>query len=102
MSEIMTLVMALLAGLALGGMFYGGLWWTVYHRVSSRKVGVWLLGSFLLRASIALSGFYFVAQHDWRAVLACLLGFLFARLCVMRLTPAYQERKDPLASGIQS
>jgi hypothetical protein len=36
--------------------------------------------------SIALSGFYFVGRQHWQPLVACLLGFITARLIVNRLT----------------
>jgi F1F0 ATPase subunit 2 len=82
------LILAPMAGILLGAMFYGGLWWTVRSTVSSKSSGAWLIGSFLLRAMIALGGFYFVSRGDWRSLLACFLGFLVARIGVTRLTRA--------------
>jgi F1F0 ATPase subunit 2 len=99
MGEISILIRALLAGLLLGILFYGGLWWTVRRSMSTGHVGIWLIGSFLLRASITIGGFYFVAQGDWRALLACLLGFLMARICVTRLTSTPPERRSRLLQG---
>lgn len=100
MGEVSILIRALLVGVLLGGMFYGGLWWTVRHSVSTRHIGVWLIGSFLLRAAITVSGFYFVAQEHWRALLTCSLGFLMARIAVTCLTRTPPERKDPFLQGI--
>src|SRR3990167_5758726 len=47
---------------------------------------LWIFTSLLLRLSLTLAGFYWVAGDDWRRLLACLLGFLLARLLVTRLT----------------
>jgi F1F0 ATPase subunit 2 len=55
--------------------------------------GALFLGSLLLRTSIALAGFYFVSGGHWERLLACLLGFVIARLIVTRLTP---QRKTQL------
>ena len=93
MNESTILVPALLAGVALGTVFYGGLWWTVLRSVASRNLSAWLAGSFLLRAGISVCGFYFVAHADWRRLLACLLGFVAARVGVTRLTR--MERSGP-------
>jgi len=99
MSEMWILAMALLAGISLGALFYGGLWWTVRRSLWRKNTGVWLIGSFLLRATIAAGGFYYVAQHDWRSMLGCLLGFLSARICVTRLTRAPPQRQHRFAGG---
>jgi F1F0 ATPase subunit 2 len=88
MKESSILILALLAGILLGTIFYGGLWWTVRSTVSSRSSGAWLIGSFPLRAMIAVGGFYFVSRGDWRSLLACFLGFLVARIAVTRVTRA--------------
>ncbi len=86
MNETLTLVLALVAGVLLGAIFFGGLWWTVRKGVSSKRPALWFFGSLLLRMSIALAGFYFVAGGHWERLLLCLLGFVMARLVVTRLT----------------
>ncbi len=86
MSETRTLVLAWVAGWPLGAMFFGGLWWTVRRGTASRQPALWLLGSLLLRMSLALAGFYLVSGADWQRLLLCLVGFVMARLVVTRLT----------------
>jgi F1F0 ATPase subunit 2 len=92
-TEVAILILALFMGIVLGTIFYGGLWWTVRRIVSSKSPGVWLIGSFLLRAMIAAGGFLFVARGDWRSILACFIGFLAARIGVTRLTRAPLDTK---------
>ncbi len=58
MNETLTLVLAGVAGLLLGGFFFGGLWWTVRKGASSRRSALWFFGSFALRTSLVLAGFY--------------------------------------------
>jgi F1F0 ATPase subunit 2 len=79
------LVGAFLAGMVIGGIFFGGLWLTIRHTLSSAALGLWLMGSFILRAAIALAGFYAVFAGDWRRLLACLLGFILARFILARV-----------------
>ena len=86
MNEFLILAVALAAGLLLGAFFFGGLWWTVRKGVSSKRPAHWFLGSLLLRMSLVLVGFYFAGRGDWQRLVACLLGFIIARFCVMRLT----------------
>jgi F1F0 ATPase subunit 2 len=86
MNEVFPLASASVAGLLLGVMFFGGLWWTVRAGMTSRRPALWFLGSLVLRMSIALSGFYFVGRQHWQPLVACLLGFITARLIVNRLT----------------
>src|SRR5271163_1526796 len=89
MSDTLALAMALFAGALLGVFFFGGLWWTVQKGVTSETPALWFLGSLLLRTSLILAAFYFVSQGHWSRLVACLLGFVIARVIVVkRLTRA--------------
>ena len=91
MNEPLSLASALAAGVLLGTMFFGGLWWTIRQGISSKWVALWFLGSMLLRTCIALLGFYFVLGGNWKRLLAGLLGFIIARLIVTRLTRVAEQ-----------
>lgn len=97
MSEILMLGFALLAGILLGAIFFGGLWWTVLKGISAKRPGFWFLASLLLRTGLAMTGFYFVSGDNWKRLLACLFGFVLARLAVTRLTNA-ASKTAPLAN----
>jgi F1F0 ATPase subunit 2 len=84
MSEIPALALAFFAGALLGLLFFGGLWWTVQWGIVSERPALWFFGSMLLRTSLILAGFYFVSQGHWSRLAMCLLGFLIARLIVVR------------------
>jgi F1F0 ATPase subunit 2 len=101
MNDTLTLALAGVAGGLLGAIFFGGLWWTVRRAVSSPRAALWFLGSGLLRMSVVLAGFYFVAGGQWQRLVAGLAGFILARLVVVRLTRApveTQNRPTPEAS----
>jgi F1F0 ATPase subunit 2 len=91
MNEKIILAAALAAGVLLGAIFFGGLWWTVRKGVTAKNPALWFLGSSLLRTGVVLAGFYFVARGDWKKLLLCLLGFLIARVIVLRLTRSNKE-----------
>ncbi len=93
MNEGTQLTLVLFAGMLLGTMYFAGLWWTVKKGLVSPKPAQWFIVSLLLRVGVTLLGFYFVAGDDWKRLLACLLGFVIARIIVIRLTDA------PLAKG---
>jgi len=86
MYETLALVLALVAGVLLGAIFFGGLWWTVRKGMSSKQPAMLFFGSLLLRTGIALAGFYFMARIRWESLLVGLVGFIMARLIVTRLT----------------
>jgi F1F0 ATPase subunit 2 len=86
MNETLTLFLASVAGGALGAVFFGGLWWTVRKGISSEQPALWFLGSLVLRMSVTLTGFYFVSANRWDRMIACLAGFVLARVAVTWLT----------------
>ena len=87
MSEALMLSLAGVAGLIMGAIFFGGLWWTVRKGVSSKRPALWFLGSLLLRTGVVVAGFYVVSDGQWQRLLACLFGFAVARFIVTWLTP---------------
>jgi F1F0 ATPase subunit 2 len=93
MNETVMLALAGGAGVLLGAIFFGGLWWTVRRGISSERPALWFLGSFLLRTSIILTGFYLVSRGDWLKLLMCLLGFVIARPIMTRLTRSSGEKQ---------
>lgn len=96
MAEVLALAGAFAIGVLLGGVFFGGLWWTVTQAVSSSRPALWFLGSLLARTSFVLLGFYlvttsFAAAGDWTRWVSCLLGFTIARPVVTRMTRGPEE-----------
>lgn len=94
MNEFLILASALVAGLSLGAIFFGGLWWSVRQCVSSKHPALWFLGSALVRMSLVLAGFYLIGREHWERLLLCLIGFVIARFLVMRFTSASFERSN--------
>jgi F1F0 ATPase subunit 2 len=100
MNETVTLLLASLAGLLLGGIFFGGLWWTVRKGVSAKWPAMLFLGSLLLRTAVAVAGFYVVGAGHWQRLLVCLLGFVIARFIVTRLVGLPAEHLDAPAKEV--
>jgi F1F0 ATPase subunit 2 len=92
MSDPLALLLACMAGGALGAFFFGGLWWTVRRAVAAKRPALWILVSLLLRTSVTLVGFHVVSGGRPDRLLSCLLGFVMARLLVTRLTRSPAER----------
>ena len=94
-------ILAFLAGLVLGGLFFLGLWWTVRRSVSSARPALWILGSLLVRMTLTLSGLYLVGREHAGRLLLCLLGMMVARFLVIRVTrsapldPAFAHKGPP-------
>ena len=100
MNETVMLVLAGGAGVLLGAIFFGGLWWTVRKGVSSQRPALWFLGSMLVRTGIVVAGFYVVSGGHWQRLVAGLLGFVVARLLVTRLTRSRLEARDSTAKEV--
>ncbi|HPS17190.1 MAG TPA: ATP synthase subunit I [Bacteroidales bacterium] len=83
-NEDLYMVAALFAGIIIGAIFFGGLWLTIKKGVTSKNPLLWVLGSFILRTGIALVGFYYISEGNWKKLLICLFGFILARLLSKR------------------
>jgi F1F0 ATPase subunit 2 len=86
MRDALILALAGGIGLLLGAAFFGGLWWTVRAVVLSGRPPIWLAGGLALRTGIVLAGFYLVGRGDWQRLVACLVGFLVARVLATTMT----------------
>lgn len=93
MNEAIYMILAIVAGLALGILFFGGLWFTVKKAVTAKTPALWILGSFFLRMGITLTGFYYISSGSWKRLLVCVAGFIAARFLVIHHTRATVEKK---------
>ena len=100
MTDAFRLFEACAAGLLLGLLFFGGLWWTTRKGIAADNPALWFLGSLLLRTGGVTAGFYFIAGGDWRRALACLSGFIVARLAALPLTDLLSGQL-PITKGPQ-
>ena len=99
MKDLSAMILAPLAGVLLGVIFFGGLWWTIQRGISSKNPAILFSGSLLLRTAITIAGFYLISRGNWRNLMTCLFGFLLARLVLTRylrtpvetLTPVLEE-----------
>jgi F1F0 ATPase subunit 2 len=86
MSEIPYIVLAVVAGGLLGTFFFSGLWWTVKKGVSSTHFVFLFIASMIVRTGVVLIGFYFISCGRWERFLGCLVGFIIAKIIIMRVT----------------
>lgn len=93
MNETVLITLAFIAGIALGILFFGGLWFTVKKAVNAKIPALWILSSFFLRISITLVGFYFISSGNWQRLVTCLAGFIIARIIVIHFTKSIDEKQ---------
>lgn len=79
MNHIMILVLSLLAGMALGLFFFGGLWWTLKRITVVRNPGLLVSVSLLLRSVLTMAGLYLVFDAQLERLLAAVVGMLIVR-----------------------
>jgi F1F0 ATPase subunit 2 len=79
------ILLAFVAGFAAGGVFYGGLKWTVNRLAVSPHAGLLLVGSFALRAAVVLVVLAVVGYGNWQRMLSAALGLIVARYALMPL-----------------
>lgn len=77
------LAAAFAAGVAAGGVYLAGLWWTVRRMAQSRKIGILLVSSFASRTAAVLLVLYLVSGAEWPRLLAGISGFVFTRAIVL-------------------
>lgn len=78
------LAVAFAAGLLLGAAYCAMLWYVVRRLTSAQRPGLWLIGTAVPRIAVPLAGFYWVMDGSWERLLACLAGFVVARLVIQR------------------
>ncbi len=95
-------ILPLLGGILMGTLFFGGLWYTILRGMKSSHPEVWFLLSLVIRISLAGAGFVWLSGGHWDRLLACLAGFLLARLVVLRWLPAAYAANDLETINLES
>ena len=85
-NEMLSLLPAVIGGIVLGILFFGGLWLTVRKGINAKKPALIFMGSLFIRMGIVVMGFYYVGANSWQKMLACLGGFLIARIAIFYIT----------------
>jgi len=96
MCEILSMILAITAGMALGMFFFGGLWFTIKKAINAKIPAIWFFISFFLRVSIVLIGFYYISTGGWQQLIICLVGFIIARFLVTHLTKSIDKKQAKL------
>ena len=79
-----SLVVALVVGVALGLAHSAGLWFTIKRLRQFRSPKLMLVGSMLLRNVVTIAGFYLVMGGSALRLCVCLAGFVVARTLLNR------------------
>lgn len=86
MTDPLWLAVAFAAGLALGLLYFFGLWLTVRGLPRTGHPALLLSASLLGRTAAVLAGFYLLSGGGWPALTAAVAGFIAGRMLVIRGT----------------
>jgi F-type H+-transporting ATPase subunit a len=96
---VLPAVVGFCGGVALGVLFFAGLWWTVRRGLSSTGAALWFAGSFLLRFAILALGLYALARDNPTRGIAAAVGVVLARIVVVRFTARRRARGSATRCG---
>jgi F1F0 ATPase subunit 2 len=85
MSYPLQIALVFLCGVVAGLLYFSGLMITILRVRWVRSPGLFLMGSFVLRAALVLAVFFGVSNGQWQKFAACLVGFLLARQTAVML-----------------
>jgi F1F0 ATPase subunit 2 len=94
--ELAYLFVALVAGIAIGMFYFGGLWWTVQRLPTMRQPALLATVSFLGRTFVSTLVFFLMMAGSWQRLLVSVLGFL-----VFRTFMVYRRRPERIASEVR-
>jgi F1F0 ATPase subunit 2 len=84
--ETPQLAVAVVAGALLGGLYFGGLWWTVRCMPRARHPLNLYFVSMVVRLAVLLAAWYGVLSYfGWLPLLASMAGFIAMRFVVVRI-----------------
>ncbi|MHB1391150.1 MAG: N-ATPase subunit AtpR [Thermoleophilia bacterium] len=99
MNQIIYFAGALMVGLGLGAVYFGGLWHTLRRLPDSRRPGLLVFSSYFGRIALCVAGFFLVGRGGhWERMLIALAGLLAARFFLVRRwgeTGASHDRPAP-------
>lgn len=82
--DVLQVASGFFVGIALAVLYLAMLWMTVCRLVQRDNVGGWLLGTTALRIVALVGALYWFTEGRPGVLLACLLGFLSARVATTR------------------
>jgi F1F0 ATPase subunit 2 len=102
-SDVIALGVGLVAGVILGAVFFGGLWWTTQRLPTTPRPALLLSSSLLVRVLALAVGLLLIAQLGGGALLFAALGLVAARIGLTRLAVRGRlpqpATSDPTVSG---
>ena len=93
-TDVLSLLVVFAAGILLGTVFFGGLWWTIRRGLASPHPAWWFAGGFIVRMAFLLAALYYLSGEAWIRLILLGAGILLGRGLILRLTKS-SGKKDP-------
>ena len=93
--DVLMLFLVFTAGVLLGVVFFGGLWWTILRGVASPRPALWFFCGFLVRMAFLLTAFYYLSGGNWIRLILLGAGVLIGRGLVLRWTKSTGKKSSP-------
>ncbi len=94
-TEVLKLLVVFAAGVLLGVVFFGGLWWTIQRGIASPRPALWFFGGYLVRMGFLLTALYYLSGGAWIRLLILGAGIFLARSLVLRWTKSSGKKSPP-------
>ena len=94
-NELWAIAVSAAVGIAMGGSYFGGLWFTVRRMPESQRPMLLLLGSFAIRGALTVLVVLALLWAPWGNLAALLIGMIAARLAIGRMVKLRVERQEP-------
>lgn len=75
-------IFCFIAGVLVGIVYFGGLWWTVKHLQGTESMTRLLVASWLVRNAFFLGVFFWIMQGNWQRLLAAFAGMVSVRIAM--------------------
>lgn len=79
-------IISIVMGITLSTIYFGGLWYTVKNIESLHRPYFLMIGSYLVRTSTVLFGFYSLLIHHWSYLVVALPAFIITRQVIINWT----------------
>ncbi len=99
MNDLPGMMLAMAVGLAMGAVYFGGLWLTLQRLPTSSSPGLLMAVSYIVRLGLILVSLYLVMDGRWERALAFMVGFTVVRIITSRRWAKEDKGKSASADG---
>ncbi|HSM25600.1 MAG TPA: ATP synthase subunit I [Anaerolineaceae bacterium] len=84
--DVSSILLALGGGFLVGFVYFWSLRFTIAHMVTTKHPALVMIGSYFLRTVFMLLAFYLIMDGELMRLIACLVGFILARIVLVKRT----------------